>query len=184
MANGSIAYHWESQVEMAYMMLEYHRFTGANIDRYMPFIKNSLLFFEDNYQKREQLRNGGLWTRTVNWYSIPPHRANRTGEAKNPVDLISGIAACLEALLELQSDSLSPEDKRHFKTYLDKLPGFNYEVIKGDKVLKPAESYIKYQNVECPQFYPLSHLTVSIFEASISPFLRTPGNMGNFRKIW
>ncbi|MCH5598047.1 DUF5703 domain-containing protein [Niabella ginsengisoli] len=44
MANPSIAYHWESQLEHAYMILEYHRFSGADISKYMPFIKAALIF--------------------------------------------------------------------------------------------------------------------------------------------
>ena len=182
MANGSIAYHWESQVEMAYMMLEYHRFTGANIDRYMPFIKNSLLFFEEHYQKREQLRNGRPLDENGKLVFYPSTSCESYRGAKNPVDLISGIAACLEALLELQSDSLSPEDKRHFKTYLDKLPGFNYEVIKGDKVLKPAESYIKYQNVECPQFYPLFPFNRFDIRSEYIPIFKNTWKHGKFPK--
>jgi len=54
MANPSISYHWESQVEHAYMILEYHRFTGIDISRYMPFIKSSLIFFDEHYQLRQE----------------------------------------------------------------------------------------------------------------------------------
>lgn len=182
MANGSIAYHWESQVEMAYMMLEYQRFTGANIDHYMPFIKNSLFFFEEHYQKREQLRNGRPLDENGKLVFYPSTSCESYRGAKNPVDLISGIAACLEALLNLKSDSLSLEDKHHFKTYLDKLPGFNYEMIEGDKVLKPAESYLKYQNVECPQFYPLFPFNRFDIQSEHIPIFRNTWKHGKFPK--
>ena len=58
MGNGAIAYHWESQVEHAYMILEYHRFTGADISAYMPFIEQSLIFFDEHYRKRQKMRDG------------------------------------------------------------------------------------------------------------------------------
>jgi len=35
------------------------------------------------------------------------------------------------------------------------VPDYGTGEVKGDKVMKPAWSWKKYQNVECPQFYPL-----------------------------
>ena len=58
MANQSIAYHWESQVEHAYMILEYHRFSGKDITAYMPFIHSAIQFFDEHYQLRQKMRNG------------------------------------------------------------------------------------------------------------------------------
>lgn len=155
MANGSIAYHWESQVEHTYMMLEYHRFTGKSIDRYMPFIKKSLIFFDQHYQKRQQMRTGRSLDENGTLVFFPSTSCESYRGATNPADLISGIAACLESLLTIESDSVSIEDKRYFKSYLQRLPGLRYDTIEGDRVLKPADSFLKYQNVECPQFYPL-----------------------------
>lgn len=182
MANGSVAYHWESQVEMAYMILEYHRFTGANIDHYMPFIKNALIFFEEHYQKREQLRNGRPLDEKGKLVFYPSTSCESYRGAKNPSDLISGISACLEALLDIQSDSVTPNDKIRFKAYLEKLPGFSYETIQGDKVLKPAESYIKYQNVECPQFYPLFPFNRFDIQSAHIPIFKNTWKHGKFPK--
>lgn len=155
MANGSIAYHWESQVEHAYMILEYHRFTGRNIDEYMPFIKNALIFFDEHYQKRELMRTGKALDNNGKLVFFPSTSCESYRGAKNPADLVSGIHSCLEELLRLKSDSISEKDRTYFSSYLQRLPGLYYDVIKGDTIVKPAESFIKYQNVECPQFYPL-----------------------------
>lgn len=75
--------------------------------------------------------------------------------AKNPTDLVSGIRACLSSLLMLDSKYITDEKKSFYRQYLSTLPGYSYEVVKGDTVLKPAEHWERYQNVECPQFYPL-----------------------------
>ena len=155
MANGSISYHWESQVEHAYMILEYHRFTGRNIDEYMPFIKNALIFFDEHYQKRQQMRNGKTLDENGKLVFFPSTSCESYRGAKNPADLVSGIRSCLEELLTLKSDSVSDSDRAYFAAYLQRLPGLYYGEIEGDTIVKPAESYIKYQNVECPQFYPL-----------------------------
>lgn len=182
MANGSIAYHWESQVEHAYMMLEYHRFTGKNIDHYMPFIKDALLFFDEHYQKREMLRSGKPFDTNGKLVFFPSTSCESYRGAKNPADLISGIAACLESLLAMESNSLSSDDKVYFKAYLNRLPGLNYETIDGDTVVKPAESYLKYQNVECPQFYPLFPFNRFDIESEQIPFFRNTWKHGTFPK--
>lgn len=155
MANGSISYHWESQVEHAYMMLEYHRFTGRNIDEYIPFIKKSLIFFDEHYQKREWMRTGKTLDENGKLVFYPSTSCESYRGAKNPADLVSGIRSCLEELLTLKSDSLSEKDRTYFASYLQRLPGLYYDVVEGDTIVKPADSYVKYQNVECPQFYPL-----------------------------
>lgn len=182
MANGSIAYHWESQVEHAYMMLEYHRFTGENIDRYIPFIRNALVFFDEHYQKREMMRSGKPFDPNGKLVFFPSTSCESYRGAKNPADLVSGIAACLEALLVLESDSLSAGDKEYFKAYLNRLPGLSYEIVNGDKVVKPAESYLKYQNVECPQFYPLFPFNRFDIESEQIPFFCNTWKHGTFPK--
>lgn len=182
MANGSIAYHWESQVEHAYMMLEYHRFTGQNIDQYMPFIKDALLFFDEHYQKRERMRTGKPVDANGKLVFFPSTSCESYRGAKNPADLISGIAACLEALLLIESDSVSEADKAYFNSYLGRLPGLSYETIKGDTVVKPAETYLKYQNVECPQFYPLFPFNRFDIESEQIPLFRNTWKQGTFPK--
>ncbi|HPJ72266.1 MAG TPA: DUF3520 domain-containing protein, partial [bacterium] len=67
--------------------------------------------------------------------------------AKNPADLVSGIRACLEALIALDDSILPKEKKEYYRAYLQRMPGLFFEKIKGDKVVKPAESWLKYQNV-------------------------------------
>lgn len=57
MTNGALAYHWESQVEHAYMILEYQRFTGEDISEFMPFIEQSLIFFDKHYRLGQKMRN-------------------------------------------------------------------------------------------------------------------------------
>ena len=52
MANGAIAYHYESQLETAYVILEYRRFAGADINKYIPFIENAVVFFDERFTTR------------------------------------------------------------------------------------------------------------------------------------
>lgn len=181
-ANGFIAYHWESQVEHAYMILEYHRFTSKNIDRYLPFIKESRIFFDQHYQKQQQLRNGKSLDEQGKLVIFPSTSCESYRGTKNPTDLISGIAACLESLLILESKQLSVADKAYFKEYLQRLPPLSYGEMKGNRIIEPAESYLKYQNVECPQFYPLFPFNRFDIESDQIPIFHNTWKQGLFPK--
>jgi len=155
MANRAIAYHWESQVEHAYMILEYQRFTGADISSYMPFIKQSLIFFDKHYRMRQKLRNGRELDENGKLLIYPSTSCESYRGATNPSDLIAGLKACIEALLILEEEYLDKDELEYFRSYYSIIPDLSYGEEKGDRILKPAESWGRYQNVECPQFYPL-----------------------------
>jgi len=55
----------------------------------------------------------------------------------------------------LDEDFLSEGEREYFQNYYTQIPGYSYDVLNGDRILKPAQSWGRYQNVECPQFYPL-----------------------------
>ena len=155
MANSAVSYHWESQVEHAYMILEYHRYSGADISAYIPFIKSALMFFDEHYQKRQLMRDGKTLDNNGKLVIYPSTSCESYRGAKNPSDLIAGLQACINSILELDGSYFTQEEKEYFHAYLNRIPSYSYEEIEGDKVLKPAESWERYQNVECPQFYPL-----------------------------
>lgn len=154
-ANGYISYHWESQIEHAYMMLEYHRFTGADISEYMPFIHQSLIFFDQHYQLRQQMRNGQSLDEKGKLVIYPSTSCESYRGAKNPSDLTAGIRVCLNRLIESTDLGVTEGDRQYYREYLERLPEVVFGKRNGYHMVLPAESYIKYQNEENPQFYPL-----------------------------
>ncbi|AUP80684.1 hypothetical protein C1H87_18985 [Flavivirga eckloniae] len=155
MANPVISYHWESQLENAYMIMEYHRYTGKDITKYLPFIKQSVIFFDKHYRAREKLRSGKELDANGQLVIFPSTSCESYRGAKNPVDIVSGLQACLTSLLKLEADYVTPSEKEYFKSFLESLPNYYYDKVEGDTILKPAESWLSYKNIECPQFYPL-----------------------------
>ena len=155
MANQSIAYHWESQVEHAYMILEYHRFTGFDIGPYMPFIHSALIFFDEHYQLRQKMRNGQSMDENGKLVIFPSTSCESYRGAKNPTDLIAGLRACISRLLTLENEFLTADKKAYYQGYLDRIPDYTFEEVDGMRIIKPAESWLKEANQELPQFYPL-----------------------------
>lgn len=155
MANGYISYHWESQVEHAYMILEYHRFTGADISEYMPFIEESLIFFDEHYRLREKIRNGKELDKDGKLVFYPSTACETYRGATNPADLISGLKACLKSILELDEKFLLKRDKSYYREFLDAIPDYTYGVSGNQTYIKPAKSWVKSINDEQPELYPL-----------------------------
>ncbi len=155
MANQSCAYHWESQVEHAYMILEYHRFSGRDISMYMPFIKAAVLFFDEHYQIRQEMRTGKPLDSQGKLVIYPSTSCESYRGAKNPSDLIAGLRACLNSMLNLDVKYLSSEEKKYYLGFLSRIPDYTFEEVDGMKIMKPAEEWLKEANQELPQFYPL-----------------------------
>ena len=155
MANQSCAYHWESQVEHAYMIMEYHRFSGRDISIYMPFIKSAIVFFDEHYRLRQEMRTGKQLDENGKLVIYPSTSCESYRGAKNPSDLLAGLKACLGGLLNLGDKYLSPEEKEYYQDFLKRIPDYPFDEQQGKKILKPAESWLKEANQELPQFYPL-----------------------------
>jgi hypothetical protein len=154
-ANGAVSYHWEAQLEFSHMMLEHHRFFGADIRPFLPFIRQSVRFFDEHYQARERLRSGRPLDADGRLVLYPSTSCESYRGARNPADLIAGLSACLEGLLTLDDALVPEEEKAYFRGFAQRLPAYTYAVVAGDRVFQPAASWKRYQNVECPQFYPL-----------------------------
>ncbi len=155
MANQSCAYHWESQLEHAYMIMEYHRFSGADITHYMPFIKASVIFFDEHYQLRQKMRNGHTLDENGKLVIYPSTACETYRGATNPTDIIAGLKACIKSILDLDEKYVTASEKEYYKEFLSRVPDFPFGDENGIPVMKPAKSWLRVANMELPQMYPL-----------------------------
>jgi hypothetical protein len=154
-ANAYVSYHYESQLEFSYLALEHHRFFGSDLRPYLPLVRQSVRFFDEHYQLRQKMRTGRPLDDNGKLVFFPSSSCESYRGARNPADLIAGLAACLDSLLSLDDSLVPPSEKDDYRSFLRRLPAYTYGEEKGDRILLPAEHYARYQNVECPQFYPL-----------------------------
>lgn len=155
MANPSVAYHWESQIEHAYMILEYNRFTGADISKYIPFIKSALIFFDQHYQLRQKMRNGKTVDENGKLVLYPSSSCESYHGAKNPSDIIAGLQACLESVINLDKKYLSASERSYYLEFKNRIPDLPFGDAEGLRIMKPAQEWLQERNQELPQFYPL-----------------------------
>jgi hypothetical protein len=182
MANGAINYHWESQLEHAYMILEYHRFTGADISRYVPFIENAVVFFDEHYRRRQKMRSGKEHDDHGRLVIYPAKACETFRGATNPTDLIAGLQSCLEEILKLDDAVLKLHDKAYYRALRKTIPPFTYAESNGSRVIQPAASWKVYRNAEIPQLYPLFPFNRFALGRDDMQVFRDTYRHGKFRK--
>ncbi len=182
-ANAYVSYHYESQLEMSYLALERHRFHGGDLAPYLPLIRQSVCFFDEHYQLRQTMRDGRPLDADGRLVIFPSTACETYRGARNPSDVIAGLAACLDGLLALDDSLVPPAEKDYYRGFKSRLPDLPFGETKGDRILKPAHSWSHVQNFECPQFYPLFPFNrFSLGDAAMIQVFRDTWKHGTFRK--
>lgn len=146
-----IKYEYSTQLEFAYMILEYYRYSEKDIKEYIPFIESCVRFYFEHYRRiyfenacSEYDENGKL--------VIFPSTALETYKnACNPIDAVAGLRAVVGTLMELPQYV----DAEYYRELYQHIPELPQTEIKGEKVLAPAEFWKGKINCEIPQLYPV-----------------------------
>ena len=208
MDNRATAYHWESQLEHAYMILEYRRFTGADISAYIPFIENAVVFFDQHYRRREMMRSGRELDDMGHLVIFPSKACESFRGATNPTDILAGLHACVEEILTLDDAALTLRDKKFYRGLKETIPPYAYKeagetqpLLKdlvastdpattyartGVRTILPARSWKEYGNGELPMLYPLFPFNRFALGRDDMQVFRDTYAYGNFRKgrLW
>ena len=180
--NRAVGYHYEAQLEFAYMILMYRQFTGEDISRYMPFIERSVRFFDEHYQMRQKRRTGKPLDKDGKLVIYPSTSCESYPGATNPSDVLGGLNACLKALGALPDKYATPEQRADWKACLQRVPDYGIGETDGKKIMKPAWSWKRYQNCECPQFYPVFPFNEFFLGRGDMQMFRDTWQVGGFRK--
>lgn len=139
-----IKYHFSNSLETAFMILEYHRFSGIDISEYMDFIKSIVLFYHHFYAQNDE--NGKM--------VIYPGNALETYHVvKNPIDAIAGIKTVVENLLALPDEYFSSEEKELFHKIQQRIPEMKVRNKNGHMILAYADHTSEIHNCEIPELY-------------------------------
>ena len=182
MANKAISYHWESQLEHAYMILEYHRYFGTDITRYIPFIENAVVFFDAHYRKREVMRSGRELDENNHLVIFPSKACETFRGAANPTDLIAGLHACVDGILDLDDCSLTLRDKAYYRALKASIPPYTFRDTNGINMILPAKSWKRRGNAELPMLYPLFPFNQFALGKDDMQVFRDTYKHGDFRK--
>ena len=152
--NEWVRLHYSTGLEFALMILEYHRYSGKNIDEYLEFIESTVEFYAQHYPVRE----GKLFIFPS--CALETYRGhqnskdnNRYGCA-NPADAVSGLRTVTKALMEYFRDE--PEKRARYEAIFAVCPDIPVAHDGDGKYFAPAESFNPTVfNCELPQLYPV-----------------------------
>ena len=182
-ANAYVSYHYESQLEMSYLALERHRFSGGDLAPDLPLIRQSVRFFDEHYQLRQKMRSGRPLDDAGRLVIFPSTACETYRGARNPADVIAGLSACLDGLLALDDVLVPHAEKDYYRGFRSRLPALPFGEAKGERIIKPAASWNHVQNVECPQFYPLFPFNrFSLADSAMIQVFRDTWTHGTFNK--
>ncbi len=149
-------YYFTSQLEFAYMILEYFRFSGRDISAYMPFVKSAIQFFDEHYRFRARQHFGQEFTDDGKYIFYPCMALETyTGNVKNPSDVIAALTVLTRELQRLPVKYVSREEKEYYAEMKSRLPEMPTRLMNGFQVISPAETWDKIINQEIPQLYPV-----------------------------
>lgn len=152
--NGACSYLYESQLEWSWMILEFHRFTGADIAQYIPFIEQSVIFYDEHYRMRETRRTGKPLTADGKLHIKPSNTLEGHPEGANPTSVIAGLRQVLTRLAALPGPYTSPEKKQRWLAMLGRLPDMPTAEVGDRTVLRPTADHASY-SWHMPAMYPL-----------------------------
>jgi hypothetical protein len=140
------------------MMHEWHRFTGADISEYVPFMKDAVIFHFEYHKMLQQRRNGKDWTEDGK-LALKGMQATETYKmGDNPALEVVALRKNLEALIALPNKYITDVERKQFMTWKERVPELEYRTRNGHKTISPLKETGKtwtFGNREIPQLYPV-----------------------------
>ena len=149
--NGAVNRLFDGQLEWSWMILQYHRFTGNDISPYLPFIEQSVIFYDEHYRMRGRQRDGRELTAEGKLLIHPSNALEGHPDATNPTSVIAGLHQVLGGLIDITQD---PAKKKRWQEMRERLPDMPTAVVKGHTVLVPTVEHKNF-SWHMPSMYPL-----------------------------
>ncbi|MCC6428857.1 MAG: hypothetical protein IT435_18805 [Phycisphaerales bacterium] len=165
---------WNQSLELSQLMLDYYDHTGDEkflVERALPMVRESLEYFSSRFYSPGICVMGQ--DGVGNSIDLSEEYERRTGYSKmkisptqavetywkdvvNDAPTVAGIRAVARQALRLPDRLLNPGDRHAFMRVLEMCPELPVEVIDGERIASPAESYNRTRsNCETPELYPV-----------------------------
>ncbi|MDC7235550.1 MAG: DUF5703 domain-containing protein [Spirochaetales bacterium] len=148
-----VHYHYSTQLEFSWMILEHYNYSGRNISRWMPFILGSVDFFFEHYEHMASVQGRDAYDEKGKLRITPSTGLESYKNAVNPQDVVCPLRRICSFLVE--KDLLDDSRRALYRKRLDQIPEPPPRDWKGIQVIAPAESWDNIINVELPQMYPV-----------------------------
>lgn len=146
---------YDTVLEFALMILDWHAYGGGDLRPYLPMISSVLRFFDEHYRQLEQQRTGSPLGPDDKLVLFPGSACETYKDARDPAPTVTGLRVVTDRLLSLPTDITAGADRALWERLAAAVPALPRRIMDGTEVLAPAASWSKIQNVELPQMYPV-----------------------------
>ncbi|WP_375433758.1 DUF5703 domain-containing protein [uncultured Hymenobacter sp.] len=153
--NAWLEYEWDTVLEFCLMMLETERYAGHDVATYLPFVESCLTFFDEHYQYLARQRGAKALDGEGHLVLYPGSGAETYKMAYNSTSTIAALRTVLTCLLELPATYGTAEQRTMWTAMLSRVPDISLREVEGHKLIAPAKSWERINNVESPQLYPV-----------------------------
>ncbi|MCB2377308.1 DUF5703 domain-containing protein [Hymenobacter sp. BT635] len=153
--NAWLEYEWDTVLEFCLMMLETGRYAGHDVGTYLPFVESCLTFFDQHYQQLARQRGAKALDGEGHLVLYPGSGAETYKMAYNSTATISGLRTVLTRLLALPACYGTAEQRKGWAGMLSRIPAISFREVNGHRLIAPAKSWERVNNVESPQLYPV-----------------------------
>jgi hypothetical protein len=154
-ASAYVDHLWETSLEFCLMVLETHRFIGADITRHLDLVEACLIFFDEHFRRQGRLMHGQELDDRGHLIFFPGTALETYKNTVNSTVTIAALDCVLRHLLALPDRYLTPEKRAYYRGFLAMIPPLPMRVMQGHRTIAPAALFERIQNVEIPQLYPV-----------------------------
>lgn len=151
-------HYFHTQLEFAYMMHQWHQFTGADLTEYIPFMKEAVIFHFEYHKMLQHRRTGSDWDKNGKLVLKGMQSTETYKVGSNPILEVVALKKNLEALLALPDKRVSPAEKAQFRDWAGRVPELNFRTRNGHQTISPLledAPSSRLCNREIPQLYPV-----------------------------
>ncbi len=149
--NAWLEYEWDTCLEFCMMALEAHRYSGMDIQEYVPMIVSCLRFFDDHYQYLANQRGAKRLDANGKLVLYPGSGGETFKGAYNSTSTIAALKTVTQALMTYAREHNDTSLMAYPTSLLQRLPAITIK----DGMIAPALHYERVQNVETTQLYPV-----------------------------
>lgn len=159
-SNWCTMHHHTAMLEFSYMILEYYRYSGRDISKWLPIVKGTIDFF-DNYYRLKAKFNANYKEYDANGKLIifPAAACESHYYVSNPVPDVAGLQAVIDGALQLPEKWMNEffKGSEELSRIQNTIPDFFLDDIDGDTVIPPGKSvaYSWWKKTELYINYPM-----------------------------
>lgn len=159
-SNWCVAHHHTAMLEFSHMILEYYRYSGRDISKWLPIVKGTIDFYDHFYRTRAKYNANFMEYDAHGKLIIFPSGACESHYwVSNPVPDIAGLMAIARGAKRLPDEWVKRffDSREELERFENTIPDFHTEEYKGDVVMPPGKSvaYSWWKKTELYINYPM-----------------------------